>query len=181
MERQGCVAKAAMIITLIVASICALLFAFTIYIMYSFGPASTDWEYILPNYYAVTHVNCSSVDFIKSDEDMGGGSIEIERYIIEFCHNDSFIGLKRFPLPFNHDEDPEREKAFFGGEIGGHDYHYEESDLEYYLVDAFADKIYGPYTAKEYEEKCNELAIGELCEWISTVKHPPTEDKERIR
>ena len=110
---------------------------------------------------------------------MGGGSIEIGRYIIEFCHNDSFIGLKRFPLPSGYQEVTEREKNFFGGEIGGHEYHYEESDLEYYLVDAFADKIYGPYTATEYEEKCSELAVGEMGDWINTVNHPPTDDKER--
>ena len=130
----------------------------------------SDWEYVLPNDYVVVRVNGRSIDFGKLDEN--GSSIEIDRYIIEFCYNESYIGLKRFPLPFWHDEDPEREKAFFGSDLNHLEYNYKESDLEYYLVDAFADEIHGPYTATEYKDKCSELGVGEMCDWINTDSNP---------
>lgn len=160
--QRGCSARLLLILSLIgclVLSSCAGL---------------SDWEYVLPNDYVVVRVNGSCIDFGKLDEN--GSSIEIDRYIIEFCYNESFIGLKRFPLPFNPNENPEREKAFFGSDPNHLEYNYKESDLEYYLVNAFADEIYGPYTAAEYNEKCKDLGVGEMCDWINTASNPNNYD-----
>jgi hypothetical protein len=130
-----------------------------------------EWDHPLPNNYCVTYVNSMCIVFGKRDvvteqlEDP-----QMEPFIIDFCYSDSYIGLKRFavsPMEFG-----PREEAFFGctrentSEMG---YHYKESDLEYYLVDAFADKVYGPYTAEEYQAQCKKQNVTGMCDWISTT------------
>ena len=131
-----------------------------------------DWDYSLPNNYCVTHVNSMCIVFGKRDvETEQLEDPQMEPFIIDFCYCDSYIGLKRFAV--SPTEFGPREETFFGctlEDISEMGYHYKESDLEYYLVDAFADKIYGPYTAEEYHAQCEKLNVTGMCEWISTTE-----------
>lgn len=63
-----------------------------------------------------------------------------------------------------------REKAFFGNDLNTlpYEYNYEKEDIEYYLIDAYADRIYGPYTSDEYEAQCESLQVGQMSEWQYT-------------
>lgn len=132
-------------------------------------PGIADWTSDLPNDYCVTHVNNRDIIFSKFDVANGGYTEPtIERFIISYCYSESHIGLKRFPLMMYPESGP-REEAFFGSDLNNLEYNYVESDLEFYLIDAYQDKVYGPFNAAEYDTKCEELGVEEMCDWISTI------------
>lgn len=122
-------------------------------------PGLQDWVYDkLPNGYEIWRFNSQDIALIKRDGDSTNGVIN--RYILEFCYNDSYIGMKRLMI----DES-----------IPYQDLRIEEmdqSDPVYYLVDAVNDVIMGPYTAEEYEDQIEALGIGTMCDWIKTVPMP---------
>lgn len=138
----------------------ALLIAlFIISLVLTSCPGFQDWEYDnLPNGYEIWHVNSQDIVLMKRD----GNSTDrvINRYILEFCYNDSYIGIKQLPI----DES-----------IPYQDVHIEEMDQSnpvYYIVDAENDVIMGSYTAEEYEGQMEALEIGTMCDWIKTVPKP---------
>lgn len=151
--------------------LCAICVLLCCCVLFTSCAGLADWEYELPNDYCVTHINSMSIVFGKRDVSTEQLiDPQIERFITDFCYNDSYIGLKRFALSTM--DFGTREETFFGcslDDISKMEYNYEESDLEYYLVDAVKDKIYGPYTAEEYGMQCEELNITGMCEWISTI------------
>ena len=76
----------------------------------------SDWSYDLPNGYEIVRVNSYSVVFGKNGRRF---NTTIDRYVIAFCHNDSYIGLKRVPL----DNVPFDEKIDIDS--------YDDSNIEY--------------------------------------------------
>lgn len=118
-----------------------------------------DWSYDqLPNGYEIWHINSQDIQLIKRDVDRTDR--KLNRYISEFCYNDSYIGIKRLMI----DES-----------IPYQDVHIEEMDTSnpsYYLVDAENDVIMGPYTAEEYANQIEALKIETMCNWIKTVPKP---------
>lgn len=121
-------------------------------------PAYSDWEYDrLPNNYAIIRVNSESIVFGKNNKTFDQ---IIDRYIKEFCYNESYIALKRIPM----------DEISYNESVDIEDFGV--SDIEFYLIDAMQDIIYGPYTADEYSEQCQHLDIGEMCAWIDTIDKP---------
>lgn len=117
-----------------------------------------DWGYELPNGYEISRVNSNCVVLGKN-----GDVFEqmVDRYVVSFCYNQSFVGLQRIPL----DDIAANESIDIQS--------YDRSSAEYYLVDTENDTIYGPYTEEEeYTEKCVELSVGDMCEWIETTTKP---------
>ena len=144
------------LIVLIIAILIALLMAI---LMLAFSQAFQDWTYDkLPNGYEIVHVNSEDIELDKADGD--SLDIKIDRYILEFCYNDSYIGIKRLMI----DENLPYQEA-----------HIEDMDASnpsYYLVDTVNDVVMGPYTAEEYENQTEALKIDTMCDWIKTVPMP---------
>lgn len=147
------------IIRLIVLIIAILIALLTAILMLAFSQAFQDWTYDkLPNGYEIVHVNSEDIELDKADGD--SLDIKIDRYILEFCYNDSYIGIKRLMI----DENLPYQEA-----------HIEDMDASnpsYYLVDTVNDVVMGPYTAEEYENKIEALKIDTMCDWIKTVPMP---------
>lgn len=144
------------LIVLIIAILIALLIAI---LMLAFSQAFQDWTYDkLPNGYEIVHVNSEDIELDKADGD--SLDIKIDRYILEFCYNDSYIGIKRLMI----DENLPYQEA--------HIEDMDPSNFSYYLVDTVNDVVMGPYTAEEYENQIEALKIDTMCDWIKTVPMP---------
>lgn len=118
-----------------------------------------DWRYDeLPDNYEIWHSNAQCMDLVKVHDDGNSGSIVIKSYVLEFCCNDSYIGIKRVPHDFT-----KTDKSI--DEI-------DKSNPEYYLIDASIEKTYGPYTFEEYKKCLEELQVGDLGKWIKTSPPP---------
>ena len=114
-------------------------------------PALTDWEYKLPNNYKVVHINVNDISLIKDTGN--GGPFVVRRFILEFCNNDRYVGVKRV------------------SDEGYDSFDIDEADLtkpEYYIVDTLEDAVYGPFTEEEYNEQLSVLQINDLGDWIKT-------------
>lgn len=144
------------LIVLIIAILIALLMAI---LLLAFSQAFQDWTYDkLPNGYEIWRINSEDISLIKTDGD--SSDLRIDRYILEFCYNDSYIGIKRLMI----DENLPYQEA-----------HIEDMDASnpsYYLVDTVNDVVMGPYTAEEYENQIKALKIDTMCDWIKTVPMP---------
>ena len=107
------------LIVLIIAILIALLIAI---LMLAFSQAFQDWTYDkLPNGYEIWRINSEDISLLKTDGD--SSDLRIDRYILEFCYNDSYIGIKRLMI----DENLPYQEA-----------HIEDMDASnpsYYLVD----------------------------------------------
>lgn len=118
-----------------------------------------DWCYNkLPNGYEIWRINSQDIVLIKRKGDLT--DLKISRYILEFCYNNSYIGIKQLMIDEN---------------IPYQDVHIEEMDTSnpfYYLVDAVNDVVMGPYTAEDYEDQIEALEIDTMCDWIKTVPTP---------
>lgn len=129
-----------------------------IVILTSCGAGWQDWEYDhLPNDYEIWRINSEDIVLMKNK-----GSTErvINRYILEFCYNDSYIGIKKIMVDEN---------------IPYHEVYIEELDAtnpSYFLVDTVNDTVMGPYTSEEYTIKIKDLEIESMCDWIKTVPKP---------
>ena len=137
------------LIVLLIAILIALLIAI---LMLASGQAFQDWTYV------IVRVNSEDIELDKADGD--SLDIKIDRYILEFCYNDSYIGIKRLMI----DENLPYQEA-----------HIEDMDASnpsYYLVDTVNDVVMGPYTAEEYENQIEALKIDTMCDWIKTVPMP---------
>ncbi len=118
----------------------------------------SDWIYDLPNDYSIWRINVNDIALIKEVDELGEKALD--RYIIEFCYNDAFVGIKRLSINENIPyQDVEIEKL-------------DKSNPDYYLVDTTADYILGPYTADEYNIQIETLEIDDMCDWIKTVPRP---------
>ena len=123
---------------------------------------SGDWIYDdLPNNYAIVYFNGNNISFGKLTDSASFFDETISRYIVEFWCNDSYIGLKRV----NMDNISWKETTALEPLD-------ELPNLEYYLIDAKNDIQYGPYSISEYEQKCSELGITNISNWIRTDKNP---------
>ncbi len=114
-----------------------------------------DWKYDkLPNNYEVWRINSASIVIGKKD---GENSIKhiLQEYVLEFCYNNTFIGVKT--LTYN-------EKLYSASEIN--------SNIKYYLINTETDILYGPYNKNGYEEQCNAINAVDLCGWIKTTPKP---------
>ena len=121
--------------------------------------AFQDWTYDkLPNGYEIVRINSEDIELEKVDGDWS--YIKIDRYILEFCYNDSYIGIKRLMIDENL---PYRE---------AHIEDMDASNFSYYLVDTVNDVVMGPYTAEEYENQIEALKVDAMCDWIKTVPMP---------
>jgi len=110
-----------------------------------------DWTFDdLPGEdYAIMRLNGEDISLVKSERKV------IDRYIIAFCYDTTYIGLKRIPIDLAYDEHFNIDDLDF-------------SRLEYYLVDSQTDIIYGPCTQDEYVRYLDEFNIAEMTEWVLT-------------
>lgn len=113
-----------------------------------------DWSYSLPNNYAVWRINGSSIDLCL-EENHGGKYISahtiIESYVAYFCYNDRYVGVIR---------------------IESYDTEQIEENYMYYLVDTQNGTKWGEMNKQDYLDKCAELGITDMCDWIPTVPTP---------
>jgi len=116
-------------------------------------PAIDDWYYDdLPGDYSVDRVNSKYICLCDDS-----GTIHVDRFIIAFCYNTRFIGLKRVPITTN--EDFVAEKVY-------------KAEAEFYLVDSKTNRIYGPLTEEGYNNHLISRGVLDMCEWITTSTKP---------
>lgn len=99
--------------------------------------------------YAIMRINGQDIAFVKSDRKV------IDRYIVAFCYDTRYIGLKRIPIDLAYNEC-----------FNIHD--LDLSKLEYYLVDSQTDVIYGSCTQDEYATYLDKFNITEMTDWVLT-------------
>jgi len=124
---------------------------------------SGDWIYDkLPNGYQIWRVNCEDIKvLVVNGNDLNDNEIVLDRYILEFCYNNSYIGIKRLPLSKPAlDEEVVDIKSM------------DTSNPEYYLIDAQNDTLYGPFDVDGYQDQINTLQVQGMCDWIPTVPTP---------
>lgn len=122
------------------------------------GPGGMgDWTYDrLPNGYEIWRLNSRDIQLVKD----GGSTRILDRYILEFCYNDSYIGIKHISS----------DEMLSQGQAGIAN--MDTSNPEYYLIDTQIDAVFGPYTADDYQNQIAILQIQDLCGWIPTVPTP---------
>ena len=124
----------------------------------TFNFGSNDWKYDkLPNNYQVWQINSNDIVIGKY---MGVSlDIIIETYVIEFCFNDMYIGVKQIQ--------GKAEQTY-------KDIEDETNSLtpNYYIIDTKNDIVFGPYDIAEYQQKCENLNIDDFSQWIKTVPIP---------
>lgn len=118
----------------------------------------SDWIYDLPNGYSIWRINVNDIALIKETDESSKNALD--RYILEFCYNDAFVGIKRLSIDEN---------------VSYQDVNIEnldKSNPDYYLVDTTSDFVLGPYTEEEYYIQIETLEIDDMCGWIKTVPRP---------
>lgn len=126
-------------------------------LLLSGGPG--DWSYTqLPGDYEIWRVNSQTIVFGKENT-TGSLQTVVDSFILEFCCNDTFIGLKQVSL------DPD---LLYENE----DILKTEPDANFYLIDGPQELVYGPYTQEEYLQQLQLLQTGPLGDWISTIPQP---------
>jgi len=121
---------------------------------YAFG--SDDWDYTsLPGNYEIWRMNSRDIILVRIESNDSTSRI-IERCIVAFCYNDSFIGVKQ--LEINND----------GTVVQSSD----SAVFSYYLVDVANDLLLGPYSEEEYYSQILACNAGPMCSWISTDTPP---------
>ena len=142
------------IILLLVIFVCVFV---SIVVLFTGSSGLSDWSYEdLPNSYEVWRINSQDIVVGKvSDND--SFEVKIERFVLEFSYNDRFIGVKQFPIKQDYNIAIDVKKI-------------DTSNLDYYIIDSNSDTIYGPYNYYEYKNKCDELKVGTMKEWVKTVQ-----------
>ena len=117
-----------------------------------------DWSYKLSNGYEIWRINSNDIVLEKvSDESY---EIALGRYILEFCYNESFVGLKRLSI----DDDIPYASV--------HIDEMDQSNPDYYLVDTENDLILGPMSSDEYYIQIENSGIDNMSDWIKTYPAP---------
>lgn len=122
-----------------------------------FGPGGMgDWVYDrLPDGHEIWRLNSSNIQVVK-----GNGTIILDGYVLEFCYNESFIGIKHIST----DEGNSRRRADTKN--------MDTPNPDFYLIDAQNDAVYGPLTADDYQNQLETRQIQDMCGWIPTVPTP---------
>lgn len=121
--------------------------------------AVVDWTYSkLPYGYEIWHVNSECIRVGKREDQ--SLSDPIDRYVVEFCYNSRYICIKAIDFELVEKYSP--------------DFIIDDYDLslEYFIIDAETDAVYGGYNYSDFETEISSLDINDLCEWIATVPTP---------
>ena len=116
-----------------------------------------DWTFDLPGGYTVIRANNLCIEVIKDRATVVG------EYIEAFCFGETYVGVKRIPFDFESGRHEDIEHVPTA---------YPDTEREYYLLNTASGSLYGPYTAEEFTARCEELAVTDLCDWISTDGWP---------
>lgn len=121
--------------------------------------AVVDWTYSkLPYDYEINHINTACI--IVGKRDGYSSSDPINRYVVEFCYNSKYICIKAIDFELVEKYSPDFIIDAF------------DSSLEYFVIDAETDVVYGGYNYSDFEAEISSLNINDLCEWIATVPTP---------
>ena len=150
------------------------------------GPGTGDWEYELPNGYAVWHINMECIQIVVVNYDAngkktGGASNALptsgsESTVVQFCHDDRYVGaqviLREHFSSYYANSYPNRDIP--ENDENGNPMPRNRSavPVSYYIIDTQENIIYGPYaTSGEYVLELDEMGI-ERMEWIGTYHEP---------
>lgn len=122
-----------------------------------FGPGGMgDWAYDqLPNGYEIWRLNSRNIQVVK-----GNGTVILDGYVLEFCYNESFIGIKHISTDEGYSRGQSDTKNL------------DTSNPDFYLIDAQNDAVCGPLTADDYQKQLQTRRIQDMCGWIPTVPTP---------
>ncbi len=107
------------------------------------GFGNRDWEVALTNDYKIQKLNGREILLVK-DGWSQHSDIVISDYILAFCLNDKYIGVKC----------------------------RSSGDVVYFCVDCEEALLYGPYDKEAYTDFLKESNIQNLQQWISTESRP---------
>lgn len=119
-----------------------------------------DWKYDLPNNYRVvqsdadTVVICGPSHVAEQNGTEVVTTFYVGSYVSAFCFSERYVGAQRLF------------------------YHPGFSDRAlnlpwFYLLDTISGAVYGPFeSVEEFNVKCEEMQISDLCDWIATEENP---------
>ena len=90
----------------------------------------------------------------------GNGTVILDGYVLEFCYNESFIGIKHISTDEGYSRGQSDTKNL------------DTSNPDFYLIEAQNDAVYGPLTADDYQKQLQTRQIQDMCGWIPTVPTP---------
>jgi hypothetical protein len=122
------------------------------------GPGLGDWRYKLPNGYEMWQGSPESVVIgllsssgytlsINENNWADGVLIGVPNTIIDFCHNERYVGARTIPIEY---------------------LDLPETEYVYYIVDTEMRHVYGPMNEQEYVKTISDERFGDLGRWIST-------------
>ena len=119
------------------------------------GPGQLDWEYSLPNGYYVARINSTDIRISNSIQ----GGVRTDRYITCFAYNDTYVCARRLEVP---------EELYIFDELM--DMNFEEA--KYLIINTSTGELYDSLEKIDFDIKCKELGITNLCDWIATYPKP---------
>lgn len=121
-----------------------------------------DWIYTINHSYCILRVNKTTIVLCVAkpiSEEQSTYLDVIDKYIVSFSYNDSFIAVKRLIV----DEDATFEEIMA----------MDVDQAQYYLVNAENGMVFGPFAEQsEFDNICTEQDVGTLGEWIDTYPAP---------
>ena len=106
-----------------------------------------DWSATLVEDYAIWRINGVTVVLVKEDADGNSGRTVVDSYIYRVTWNEDFICVQRTDPPETGGSLPIR------------------PEVSYYILRVSDGEVFGPYTAEEYQARCEALDVSDLPDW----------------
>lgn len=116
-----------------------------------FGCAGVgDWSsQPLPGGYEIWRISAHNIVLCMPNEDRNSAAIVIDSEIYAISYNEHYICVQKEtsePDPYIYTKEP-------------------HGELYFYILCVDDSFVFGPYTENEFNEKCKEKNITELCDW----------------
>ncbi len=126
-------------------------------VMLAYRGDGAGGEYQIGNGYAIVRFGGEGNRLVRMESETYG-CILLDEEVLSFAYNESCIVLKT-----------QRERTYPNGTGSA----AEEDVVFWYICDTEKMRTLGPFVSNdEFEEKCSELGIGDLCGWIDTGPAP---------
>lgn len=149
--------------TKLYSSLCILLLLVSLFLLNACAGAQ-DWTYDkLPNNYIIIRKNSKDISLCKRKEPNSHvAKTIIGPYITQIAYNDSYIFAKQVNIPDNDNNSVDINTL----------------TPSYYILAVKSEELQGPLNEKEFNDKCSELGIVKLPEWVKTSELAKSANKD---
>ncbi len=135
-----------------------------------FGPGINDWDFSLPNNYSIWHINSNQIELVLEDSSNDASATPVleDKFVVGFLYNENYVGVKAVNQSYI---DSKKSDGLKIKDI------VKEEILEYYILDTFTGKIYGPYNVKQFDAELDKLGATNMSVWYNTDQNPSYQRK----